>query len=154
MLGRRTRGSIVTALILIGVLGGTAVAVASSFSAPILRSPHQGAHVAAGVVTLTVEDPGVPASVGPVYATISPKRTLDKNGYLKTARGCSGRCDFVKLHHWKGHPGMWIYKSTYNFPGYWAVTPGRYYWQANHVAELCQAKGCEVVSKIHAFFVG
>ena len=87
------------------------------------------------MLTLTVEDPGVPASVGPVYATISPKRTLDKNGYLKTARGCSGRCDFVKLHHWKGHPGMWIYKSTYNFPGYWAVTPGRYYWQANHVAE-------------------
>jgi hypothetical protein len=153
MLGMRNRALVVSALALLGVIAFGAVALASPFSAPILKAPRGGQHVHAGVVTLIVADSGIPKDVRPVYVTISPRRTLDKFGHLKTAKNCSSRCDFVKLHPRKGHPGQWIYKSQFNFPGYWAVTDGKYYWQAEHVAPLCQAKGCEVVSKISTFHI-
>jgi hypothetical protein len=48
---------------------------------------------------------------------------------------------------------MWIYSSHYNFPGYWAVTPGKYYWQAQHVAPLCHAPHCTVFSDVRSFRV-
>jgi hypothetical protein len=134
------------------VLAGAAVAVGSAFSHPVLKSP--GKRVHAGVITLIVKDPGVPKSVRPVYVTIAPKKKLNRVGRLTQYKGCSsGQCDFVALKPRKGHPGEWIYKTPFNFPGYWAVTPGKYYWQAQHVAPLCKAKGCEVVSKIRTFTV-
>lgn len=145
------------ALLAIGVvavvLAGAAVAVGSPFSHPALKSPGKGKRVHAGVVTLIVRDPGVPKSVRPVYATISPKKKLNRFGRLTTYKTCGSKCDFVALKPRTGHPGEWIYKTPFNFPGYWAVTPGKYYWQAQHVAPLCQAKGCEVVSAIHTFRV-
>jgi len=153
MLSRRMRVSIVSALALGGVLAAGAVALASPLSAPVLRSPHQGSRVHAGVITLVVNDPGVPKSVQPVYVTISPRRSLDRDGRLTIDKNCDSRCDFVALRPWQGHPGMWIFKSPFNFPGYWAVTPGNYYWQANHVAPGCVLKGCEAVSQIQSFAV-
>ncbi len=135
-------------------LAGAAVALGSPFSKPVLKSPGSGKRVHAGVVTLIVKDPGVPRHVQPVYVTISPKRKLNRYGRL-TDKNCSlgVQCVFVALKPWRHHAGEWIYKSQFNFPGYWAVTPGRYYWQAEHVAPLCQAKGCEVASAIHSFRV-
>jgi hypothetical protein len=40
------------------------------------------------------------------------------------------RCDFVGPKHWKGH--KYSYVAPFNYPGYWAVTPGKYYWQAHY----------------------
>jgi hypothetical protein len=135
------------------VLAGAAAAFGSGFSSPVLKSPGKGKRVHAGVITLIVKDPGVPKDVRPVYVTISPKRKLDKYGRLFQYKGCGSKCDFVGLKPWRHHAGEWIYKSQFNFPGYWAVTPGKYYWQAQHVAPLCQAKGCEVAGAIHTFTV-
>jgi hypothetical protein len=138
------------AVALVCSLALAGAAIASPLSPPIQKSPGNHHTVHAGVVTLIVKDPDVPKNVRPVYATINPRHALDKNGHLKD---CGSRCDFVAMRPWKGHPGFWIYKSHFNFPGYWAVTPGKYFWQARHVAPLCQAKGCEVVSQIHWFRV-
>jgi hypothetical protein len=135
------------------LLAGAAVAWGSPFSHPVLKSPGKGKRVHAGVITLIVKDPGVPKDVRPVYVTISNKKSLNRFHRLTTYKTCGSRCDFVALAPRKGHAGEWIYKTPFNFPGYWAVTPGKYYWQAEHVAPLCKAKGCEVVSKIHAFTV-
>jgi hypothetical protein len=149
----RLRSPVAFALAVVCLLAVSATAVASGFSAPILRAPGNGKAVHAGTVTLIVNDPGVPNDVRPVYVTISDKRSLDKYGHLKMAKHCSSRCDFLALHPWKGHKGLWITKTQFNFPGYWAVTPGKYYWQASHVAPLCEAKGCSVVSAIHTFHI-
>jgi hypothetical protein len=130
-----------------------AVATASPFSPPQLKAPRNHHRVHAGVITLIVKDPGVPRGVRPVYVTIRPDRKLDRHGFLKAPGRRCHRCDFVAMKPWKHHRGFWIYKSKFNFPGYWAVTPGKYYWQADHVAPLCHAKGCEVVSRIHWFRV-
>jgi hypothetical protein len=149
---RIRRTTMVLVIALVCAMAIAAVAAASPFSPPIQKSPGNHHTVHAGVVTLIVKDPGVPKDVRPVYATIDPRRALNKYGELKELK-CAGGCDFVALHPWKGHPGFWIYKSQFNFPGYWAVTPGKYFWQAVHVAPLCQAKGCSVVSPIHWFRV-
>jgi hypothetical protein len=146
---RRWPVSLVVAIVCL--LAGAAVAVASSFSPPVLRAPRNGQHVHAGRVTLLVYDPGVPADVRPLFVTISSKRTVDKFGHLKIDISRCKHCDFVSLRPVKRHPGLWSYTAHFNFPGYWAVTPGKYYWQANHVAERCQAPECEVVSEIHTF---
>ncbi len=132
---------------------GAGVAFGSPFSHPVLKSPGKGTRVHAGVVTLIVKDAGVPKSVRPVYVTISARKTLNRFGRLTQSKTCGSKCDFVALAPRKGHRGEWIYKTPFNFPGYWAVTPGKYYWQAEHVAPLCKAKGCEVVSPIHTFTV-
>jgi hypothetical protein len=153
MLNRVRRRSSIFAIAVVCLLGGAVTALASPLSAPILRSPGLGKSVHAGKITLVVKDPGVPNNVSPVYVTISSKRKLDKYGHLIINVAKCNRCDFTSMHHWKGHPGLWIVTSKFSFAGYWAVTPGKYYWQAQHVAPLCQAPGCEVVSAIHSFRV-
>jgi hypothetical protein len=153
MIHRRWRLPALLAAVLVCALAVSAVALASGFSAPILKSPGNNARVHAGKITLVVKDPGVPKDVQPVYIQISAKRKLDKNGYLARCINVNHGCDFTSLRPWRGHPGMWKLTDNLGFPGYWAVTPGKYYWQANHVAPLCHAKGCEVVSKIGVFHV-
>ncbi len=153
MLRMRTRALCAGALALVLVFAFGAVALASNSTPPSLKAPGKGAHVHAGVVTLKVYDPGLTGDSAPVYITISPRKHLNKEGFLTPAKGCGSRCDFFAMTHWSHHKGWWIYKTHFNFPGYWAVTPGKYYWQANHVAPLCQAKGCELVSGIHSFTI-
>ena len=63
---------------------------------------------------------------------------------------CSVRCDFESLSRWKGHPGKWIYRAAYDFPGYWGVTAGTYYWQVSHFVPGCN---CEEYSGIRRFRV-
>jgi hypothetical protein len=147
--GRRLTLALVAATI--GALAVSGVALGSAFSKPILKKP--GRSVPAGKITFVVQDPGVPKSVRPVYIQISPKRKLDKNGFLARCINVDHGCYFTHLHPWKGHPGLWKATVGGSFPGFFASTPGRYYWQADHVAPLCHAKGCEVVSKIKSFRV-
>ena len=94
--------------------------------APTLLAPN-GKHVAPGHIRLVVGVPLKAASHG-VFITIANKRKLDKYGHLKE---CGiNRCDFVGPKHWKGN--RYSYVATFNYPGYWAVTPGEYYWQAHY----------------------
>jgi hypothetical protein len=147
------RFTAVLAAALAAVLAFSAVALASGLSSPVLKAPHNGGRVHTGRITLIAKDPGVPNDVRPVYVAISPKRKLDRYGHLYKCLKVSRGCEFIALRPWHGHPGMWKYTATVGFPGYWAVTPGKYFWQAEHTAPLCHAKGCEVVSKIGTFRV-
>jgi hypothetical protein len=149
----RRRAALAAALVLATFAAVVGVALANNNTPPTLRTPHKGARVHAGVIRLTVYDPGLSGDSAPVYVTISNRRSLDRYGHLKEPKGCNSRCDFFPLKRVKGHPGLWRYTAKYNFPGYWAVTPGRYYWQANHVAPACDANGCELVSPIRSFRV-
>jgi hypothetical protein len=104
----------------------SAGALAVGGPSPSLLSPNHK-HVAAGHIRLVVSVPRTPATHG-VFITISPKPKLDRLGHLKF---CAGRaCDFVQPGHWKGH--KYSYVAPFTFSGYWAVTPGKYYWQAHY----------------------
>ena len=154
MFGRmRRRVVVASALAAVCVLAGAALALANGNTKPVLKTPKLGATVHAGKITLVAYDPGVPKSVNDVDAQIEPHRKLDKNGYLKSCLNVTKGCDFVGLKPWKGHPGFWRYTANADFPGYWAVTAGKYYWQVSHTAPDCDAKGCEIASAIHSFKV-
>jgi hypothetical protein len=117
-------GAFVAALTV--VLAVAAAAIAAGRAAPRLLSPNHK-HVRPGRVRLVVDVPLKPARQG-VFITVASTRKLDKFGHLKLCG--SGRCDFVGPTHWKGHD--YSYVAPFNFPGYWSVTPGKYYWQAHY----------------------
>jgi hypothetical protein len=108
---------------LLTVAGG---AIAAGGLAPRLGSPNHK-HVPAGHIRLVVNVPVTPANHG-VFIAINPRRKLDKLGHLKFC--ASSRCDFVQPKHWKGQKYSFV--APFTFSGYWAVTPGRYYWQAHY----------------------
>jgi len=108
------------------MLAMAATAIAAGGVAPSLLSPNYK-HVAPGHVRLVVNVPLKAANHG-VFITIANKRKLDKYGHLKTC-GIQ-RCDFVAPKHWKGD--RYSYVAPYDYPGYWAVSPGKYYWQVHY----------------------
>jgi hypothetical protein len=108
------------------VLAMAAAAIAAGGVAPRLLSPNHR-HVAPGHIRLVVAVPLKAAKHG-VFVTIASKRRLDRFGHLKT---CGiNRCDFVGPTHWKGNDYRFV--APFDYPGYWAVTPGKYYWQAHY----------------------
>ena len=117
-----TPGVLVTAVLALAAAG----AVAAGGLAPSLLSPNHR-QVPAGHIRLVVGIPVTPANHG-VFIAINPKRKLDKLGHLKFCAG--SRCDFVQPKHWKGR--RYSFVAPFTFQGYWAVTPGRYYWQVHY----------------------
>jgi hypothetical protein len=131
------------------VLGGAAVAAGLR---PTLGKPnHKPVHV--GAIVLKLADAAPKARKYGVFITINKMRRLDKHGNLSSSpcHSDSG-CTFVQAKPWAHHPGMWVYSPpNYGFPGFWATTPGKYYWQAEHTD--CNMPGCEATSKIGWFQV-
>ena len=118
---------------LAGVIGASGVAFGAG-AGPTLVSPHRGERVHAGAIRLVVRDTSAEANTyKEIDVTISRHRRLNRQGFLI---GCGARpntasgCDYLNLHRWAHHPGDWTVIGGFDFPGYWAVTPGRYYWQA------------------------
>jgi hypothetical protein len=131
------------------------VALAALPGAPTLVSPKHNAHLGPGHITLVVHDTAVPSGFN-VFVQISKHRKVDKFGDLTKCNNVNKGCDFVSLKRRKGHPGQWIYKTDpgVSFPGWWATTPGTYYWQADHVdCSVAGAHSCAVISKIGSFHV-
>ena len=129
-------------------LGATGAAWAAG-SGPTLISPHHGQKVAPGHIKVVVSSP-----VGPVFAQISPRRKLNGSGHLAQCLAVKKRCDFIELLPWKHHPGKYIYISSGGFPGYWATSPGRIYWQAHYNdCAATEVDSCKVVSAIGSFRV-
>lgn len=116
-------GAFVAALLVVLCATG---AVAVGAPAPKLLAPNHK-HVKPGRIRLVVDVPLKPSKHG-VFVTIAAKRKLDRFGHLKLCG--TNRCDLVGPKHWKQH--KYSYVAPFNFPGYWAVTPGRYYWQAHY----------------------
>lgn len=144
----RTAALLSTALVVL-MLVLASVAFAAVIH-PGLRSPRNGQGVHAGRITLIVQDRGVHKGFGE-YVAISPRRKLLKRNGLPL---CGPKqdvhgCDFIQLRRRPHHAGEWTYTASYSFPGYWAVTPGKYYWQAEHVG----ATGSDVTSRVQSFRV-
>jgi len=154
-MSRRARTTLVGVVTLALVLMGAAVAAASNNTAPTLKSPGRDAKVHTGVITFKVYDPGLSGASSPVFVAVNRHRQINKNGLLNGSCKVNKGCDFFTMKHWKGHPGWWIYKSPADtsFHGWYASTPGKYYWQAEHTAPLCDAPGCEIHSAVRAFRV-
>jgi hypothetical protein len=131
------------------VLCGAASAVAA-VATPALVKPKRSAHV--GKIELVVRDSSSLAKKYGVFVGISRSKKTKPEGFLAQTGNVKKGESFIKLKPWKGHAGLWIYSPPkYEFPGYWATTPGTYYWQAEHTD--CEVKGCEAVSRIGRFKV-
>ena len=153
--GRR-RTAALGAVVLVCSLAFAGVAGAALPGAPTLVSPKQGRHVTPGHITLVVNDTAVPSGFN-VFVQISKHRKLDSSGNLASCNAVRRGCDFLSMKKWKGHPGKWIFKTDPNesFGGWWATTPGTYYWQADHVnCFTTEADSCHVTSRIGSFHVG
>jgi hypothetical protein len=145
----RTGGAALLTCVL--ALACSAAAIAAG-SGPTLVKPANHGTVHANKVELVVKDASSLAKQYGVFVSISRSRKTKTGGVLKETGNVNKGGSFVKLKKWSGHPGFWIYKpAKYDFAGYWASTPGRYYWQAEHTD--CEIKGCEAVSKIGSFKV-
>jgi hypothetical protein len=118
-------GAVITAVAV--VLAVAASAVAAGGTAPRLGAPNHK-HASPGRVKLVVDVP-LPAASRGVFIAINPKRRL-ADGHLKGSCSVSKGCDFVEPTHKGGH--KYVYVARFTFPGYWSVTPGRYYWQADY----------------------
>jgi hypothetical protein len=132
------------------VLALAATLAAATPRGPALGYPN-GRHVAAGRIRLVVNDAAAltPDVAGYVFVTINPRRRLDSHHHLRVCKTGAAGCDFVKLKQWKRHHAKWTYVGSSKDKGYWATTPGEYYWQAYHIG----AAGHEVVSRIGSFVV-
>jgi hypothetical protein len=129
------------------VLAGTASAVAAGGNAPRLGRPNHK-HVKAGHIKLVVNVP-LPAARDGVFIVIDRKKRRDRFGHLKTSPcSVSKGCDDVIAHHVSGH--KYVYTGKANFPGYWAVTPGKYYWQVQY---FTVGDTANYYSPIGAFYV-
>jgi hypothetical protein len=143
---------IALAVVLVGSLVAAAVALAASFPHPALKSPGNGKSVHAGHIVLRA-NVHLPAGEHSLYAAIGPSRkAVARLILLKPApKGCNAKCTFIKFRQVK--PGVFTYRAKFDFPGVWNETPGKYYWQAQYTAPLCQAPHCEVLSAMHSFRV-
>jgi hypothetical protein len=123
-LGMRA-GAVAAVFALVAASAATA-AIAAGGVAPTLLTPnHKRVH--RGHIALVVNVPLKTAKHG-VFIVINNHRSLNKSGNLKECK--SSRCDIIGPKHWKGT--KYRYVSPFNFPGYWAVSPGKYYWQAQY----------------------
>ncbi len=150
-MSRKTVRIVSVAAVLAMTLAGAGVAVAAGSLRPALGPPN-GKRVHAGRITLKVKDTEAGVLHVGVYVAIARTRKTDKNGLLKSKCDVSKGCDFVGLKRWRHHPGWWIYTSAFNFPGYWATTPGKYYWQAQN-ADCFHFSDCIAASHIGSFRV-
>lgn len=109
------------------LVGFSGAAAAAGSLAPALLSPNRKS-VNPGHIRLVVALPVKPFKRG-VFIALTPRKTRDKHGHLRECFSTT-RCDFVSPRQWRGH--RYSYVARFKFPGYWAVTPGRYYWQAHY----------------------
>jgi hypothetical protein len=144
--GRRLGATLAIALIGLFVVGASAIAAGSA--SPSLVKPN--GNVRRGKVRLVVKDTSALARKYGVFVTINRHKQFDRYHHLKNCHNLRGGCQLIQLKKYKGHPGEWTDTGHYNFTGYWASTPGKYYWQAQTVGN---GRGGLNVSKIGSFRV-
>lgn len=147
--GRRLTVALAAVVVIALAISGLAFAAGSN--TPVLKTPGAGKKVKPGKIRLVVKDTSADARTYGVFVAINHHKKLDKFHELSSKCNVDKGCDFVQLKRWKGHPGLWTYTAHFNFPGYWATTAGKYFWQASHVGG--NSPSDHVVSAIHSFVV-
>jgi hypothetical protein len=143
--------TVALAAAVVTVLAISSLAFAAGSTAPVLKTPGAGNNVKAGKIRLVVKDTSADARTYGVFVAINHHKKFDKYHELSSKCAVDKGCDFVQLKRWAHHPGLWTYTAKFNFPGYWAATSGRYFWQANHVGG--SSRSGHVTSTIHSFLV-
>jgi hypothetical protein len=136
----------------IAVAGAAVALAAGSAYTPKLGAPN-GKHVKPGQIQLTAKI----KDAKKVYVWITRKHKV-KQGRLVQCTTSSQGCVVSTMKH-KGQ-NKWVYKSPkYNFNGWFATTPGKYYWQVQSFAKRppCKFGGangdCAPLSKVGTFTV-
>lgn len=129
-MSRKTRLSVgALGVALAALLASGTVAVAGGLD-PSLGSPNHKS-VAPGRVKLKVILPVAAASHG-VFISIQSKRKL-VHGHLTTAcNNPAHGCFYANPTKHDGHTYVYTAPGGSQFPGWWAVTAGKYYWQAEY----------------------
>lgn len=144
----RTAGVLAGVAALVAI-AGTAVAIAASVYTPRLGSPN-GKHVSPNAFSLTAKI----ADAKTVYVWVSKKRKIKHGNLVECTRATKG-CLVDTMKRWKGTSDGWILRpQKYTFPGYFADTPGKYYWQVQSFAKSPPCSGlCYFDSKVGSFTV-
>jgi hypothetical protein len=136
----------------IAVAGAAGALAAGSAFTPKLLSPN-GKHVSPGQIQLTAKI----ADAKTVYFWVTRKRKV-KRGRLAQCTTPSKGCLVAPMKS-KGHD-RWVYKAPhYTFHGWWATTPGTYYWQVESFPRRPPCKpspadsDCAPLSKVGTFTV-
>jgi hypothetical protein len=150
-----TKGRAAVVVLALAAIAGSGAAVAlgaGSALTPKLRSPN-GKHVSPGQIQLTAKIAGA----NRVFFWISRKHTV-KKGKLAQCTAPDHGCLVAPMKR-TGHD-KWTYKApNYNFAGWWATTPGRYYWQVQSITKRSACKSgranvdCAPLSKVGTFTV-
>jgi hypothetical protein len=143
---------VVSVLAALAVTSAAVALAAGSALTPKLRSPN-GKHVNPGQIQLTAKIAGA----NTVFFWISRKRKV-KKGKLAQCTTTNQGCLVAQMKR-NGHD-RWSYKApSYNFPGWWATTPGKYYWQVQSITARSSCKSgrtkadCAPLSKVGTFTV-
>ena len=128
------------------------VSSASALTHPKLLGPKRGTVFPVGSQpTFKVKDTSRNAKRSRMFMTISNAKKFKKSGSNKGDLRQTKPGDFSNLT--RSGSTFTYTPPKYTFPGWYMVTPGKYYWQAFHID--CGQKGfrCHVHSKLGSFFV-
>lgn len=134
------------ALTTIFIAAAVPVAVEAAIPRPVPLAPKNRAALKAGPTpTFKVRSTGS----GSVWLLISksPKRNAD--GVIKSDQ---------HIHKMRRKPGTSTFvqkPKSYTFPGFWAVTKGKYYWQSFRIAcgEETRDDDCSVEGPVRSFTI-
>ncbi|HET9104410.1 MAG TPA: hypothetical protein VFN55_13730 [Solirubrobacteraceae bacterium] len=113
---------------------------------PTVTSPCNKATISSGAhVVFKVRDLNSSAYKYHPFLVLTPK--APKHGIVPSDVGGNGLYDELKPV--KGHHGQFQDKPhLYTFPGYWNVTPGKYYIQVHQIESGCTTRHCTVYSPV------
>jgi hypothetical protein len=153
-MSRKGRAAVLVCVLAAIAVTSVAVALAAdSGFTPKLGAPN-GRRVKPGRVHLTAKV----ADGRSVFVWVTRKRKL-KHGQLAECTNVKKGCLVASMKKWKHHADGWTYTALHaNFHGFWATTPGRYYWQVESFAKAPPCKfvtdgDCSFYSKIGSFTV-
>jgi hypothetical protein len=152
MFRARTAGVLAGVAVVVSI-AGAAVAIAASSYTPKLGSPN-GKHVAPNGFDLTAKI----ADAKTVYIWVNKKHKIKKGQLVECTKPTQG-CAVDTMKPWKGHKNEWIYEPPkYPFSGYFADTPGKYYWEIQSFAKSPPCNigpdgPCYFYSKVGSFTV-
>lgn len=152
MITTRLRGTLLAAALASLMLLCAGVSSASALTHPKLLGPKRGTVFPVGSQpTFKIRDTSRNARTYRMYITIANAKKFKKHGSNRGDLVQTKPGDFDSLTR-KGSTFTYT-APKYTFPGFYMVTPGKYYWQVFHID--CSQKGfrCHVHSKLGSFYV-
>lgn len=118
---------------------------------PTLISPCNRARIDSGSkVTFKVRD--LNSSAYRFTPTLDLSKHAPRHGRLRDDTSAFGL--FAGLHSVRGHRGLFsVTPLRFTYPGYWDITPGKYYIQIQQIESSCTTPHCLVYSPVTSITV-